>query len=149
MTKLKNKKATKPSKKINSNEIKGSYKFKYLKFNFSFLSTNSDYNLEKLDEHIKADLIDRMEELSSITYLQLASMPKSRGFEGIKESSFSIKANYKKEKFNEEDFRNSCDKYNIIRLYPNNNPLPVRLIGKLSNNVFYLLFIDKEHKCYK
>lgn len=148
MSKIKSKKK-KSNEKKTIEDIKGSYKFKYLKFSFSFLSTNSTYNLKKMDKRMKSDLLDRIEELSSMTYMQLNALHKSKGFEEIKENSFSITAEYKKDEFNEGGFRNKSDKFKIIRLYPNNNPLPVRLIGKEANNVFYLLYIDKEHKCYK
>lgn len=148
MSKIKSKKK-KSSEKTNIEDIKGSYKFKYLKFNFSFLSNNSTYSFKNMDKQMKADLIDRMEELSSMSYMQLSALPKNSGFEDIKESSFSIKAKFKEEQFNDGNFRNKSDKFKVIRLYPNNNPKPVRLIGKESNNVFYLLYIDQEHKCYK
>ncbi|MDK0719586.1 hypothetical protein P7A74_16445 [Clostridium perfringens] len=147
MAKLKSKKKKK-TEKTKIEDIKGSYKFKYLKFNFSFLSNNK-YGLKKMDKQMKADLIDRMEELSSISYMELSALPKERGFEDIKSESISIEAEFKEKQFNDGNFRNKSDKFKIIRLYPNNNPKPVRLIGKEANNIFYLLYIDQEHKCYK
>ena len=146
MAKIKKKKQ---NKKKTIEDIKGSYEFKYLKFNFSFLSTNNKYNFKKMENQMKIDLLDRIEELSSMTYMQLSSLPKEKGFEEIKEKSFSINAKYKEDEFNDGNFRNKSDKFKVIRLYPNNNPYPTRLIGKETNNIFYLLYVDKEHKCYK
>ncbi|MGV3027079.1 hypothetical protein ACED96_15365 [Clostridium thermobutyricum] len=142
-------KKSKTNEKTNIEDIKGSYKFKYVKFNFSFLTTNNTYNFKKMDKQMKSDLLDRIEELSSMSYMELSSLPKEKGFEDINKNSISISAKFKEEQFNDGDFRNKSDKFRVIRLYPNNNPKPVRLIGKEANNVFYLMFIDKEHKCYK
>ncbi|MGL5084861.1 MAG: hypothetical protein ACRC68_03960 [Clostridium sp.] len=148
MANIKSKK-DKVKNKTNISEIIGGYKFEYLKFNLSFFSTNNDYNFKQMDKTTKADILDRLQELSTETFMQVASYSKNRGFELIDKKSIAIKANYKQVEFEKDGFRNSGTKYHIFRLYPNNNPLPVRLIGKITSNIFYILFIDMDHKTYK
>ena len=40
-------------------------------------------------------------------------------------------------------------KFHIMRLYPNNNPFPSRVIGKIVHNVFYIFYIDIKGKLYE
>ena len=112
----------------------------HIMFNFSFLSY-----MENFDKNHKAQLVNRIIELSKEPYLVLAQWPKEKGFENI-----SIEINKKiNPNFFESENRTFDGKYTIIRLYPNNNPLPSRIIGKMLNKIFYVFFIDIEVKLYK
>ena len=133
-------------------DIKGSYKFTHLKFNFSFLTSNSKYNFDnkKIDKNVQADILKRICELSGYTIVQLGSLGKERGYESLLENSISISARCNNDFFKNQDRANAANnKYMIFRLYPNNNPLPARIIGKFINGVYYIFFIELEHKCYK
>ncbi|AGK95193.1 hypothetical protein [Clostridium pasteurianum] len=146
MPKLKNSDKKKPSKE----DIKGSYKFKRIQFNFSFLSTNSEYNFKNLTRDMKADIIDRLCELSSMDLVQIHSISKERGLEYIEDKGISIKAKCHPD-FSSNEYIKSCcpKKYCIIRIYPNNNPTPSRILGRLIGHAFYIHFIVMDHKCYK
>jgi len=135
--------------KHNVEEIKGSYKFSYIKFNFSFLSTNKQYNFEnsKITSKIKVDILDRIIELSLDTIMAVQALGKERGLETIDNSNIKISAKCKSNfEDNEERVQICSDKYYIFRVYPNNNPYPARLIGRWAKGVFYIFFIELEHK---
>lgn len=137
------------SQKHKKEEIKGSYNFLYLKFNFSFLSTNKQYNLQnaKITPNMKVDILDRIIELSSDTIMALRTLGKERGYETINDSSIKITAKCNSNFHSNEERVQACGgKHYIFRLYPNNNPLPARIIGRLAKGVFYIFYIELEHK---
>ena len=109
-------------------------------FNFSFVNY-----MENFDKNHKAQLVDRIFELSQEPYLVVAQWPKDKGFENI---SLNIRKSIDPSFFESEN-RTFDGKYTIIRLYPNNNPLPSRIIGKMLNKIFYVFFIDIDGKLYK
>lgn len=137
------------SRKHKIEEIKGSYKFLYIKFNFSFLSNNKQYNFEnsKIIPKVKADILDRIVELSSATIISLKALGKERGFETIDEDCIKITAKCNNKFEDNKDRVQACsDKYYIFRIYPTNHPYPARMIGKWAKGVFYIFFIELEHK---
>lgn len=142
-------KKSKDREKISSQDI-ASFKPTHMKFNFSFMTTNNDFsfdNPEFTPEH-QAQLLKRIRELSKEDYVIVANRKKNIGIEFIEKASFRKNVDYGK-KFDESQFRkNSNDKYAIFRLYTNNNPLPARIIGKIVNNIFYLMYIDLKHGMY-
>ncbi|SFF67965.1 hypothetical protein SAMN04487885_106108 [Clostridium cadaveris] len=143
------KKKNKETKKHKVEEIKGSYKFNYIKFNFSFLSTNSKYNFNnnKMSDLHKAELINRILFWSSCSIIYLSQLPKDKGYETIAEEMIAITASPNNKFYEDAERVQACsDKYYVFRLYPNNNPIAIRLIGKWANGVFYLFFIDMDHK---
>lgn len=114
----------------------------HIKFNFSFISYD-----ENVDNEIKAKLIDRIRELSSVPYLEMAAWRKDKGLEFER---VDIKKNIANDFFKGNSHRQFNDgKYAIFRLYPNNNPKVVRVIGRLINKVFYIFFIDVGGNLYK
>ncbi|WP_297429950.1 hypothetical protein [Clostridium sp.] len=136
-------------KKHKVEEIKGSYKFTYIKFNFSFLTTNKQYNFEnpKMMNDIKIQIFDRILYWSSMTTTALGTLGKNLGYETIEESQIKINAKCNSNFGSDEERGRACsDKYYVFRGYPNNNPYTVRLIGKWAKGIFYLFFIDLEHK---
>ncbi|PEL08195.1 hypothetical protein [Bacillus sp. AFS017336] len=125
-------------------------KFKptHLKFNFSFITSNNNYSFknQKFTLVHKAQLMDRIYALSDEEYTIIANRPKSIGFEFIPIKT-TVKYN---EAFDQSGFRKRAShKYMVIRLYPNCNPLPSRIIGKMVDKIFYVLYIDMNHSLYK
>lgn len=136
--------------KISKTDIK-SNKLTHIKFNFSFITTNKSFCFENpdfVDKH-KISLMNRIFELSSCEFINIMNYPKNKGIEFIERNNFNKNVSYKQE-FDKVDFRSkeSVKKFAVIRLYPNNNPLPTRIIGKLINNIFYVMFIDLNHEMY-
>ena len=128
--------ATKNVKKKNLYQLKvcsNCFAPTHIKFNFSFITYEDDFT----DEH-KLQLLKRMRELSSVPYIELQSWRKNIGleFERVK-----IKKDIAEEFFaGHSDFIDG--KYAIFRLYPNDNPICARVIGKVIRNVFYIFYID-------
>lgn len=114
----------------------------HLKFNFSFITYEDNFN----SEH-QLQLLKRIRELSGVPYLEMASWDKKIGIEIEK---ISIKKSISEDFFKGNSHRTFDDeKYAIFRLYTNNNPIVARVIGKLIRNVFYIFFIDIGGNLYK
>lgn len=133
-----------------SKEDISSFKPSHMKFNFSFMTTNNTFsfnNHEFSNEH-KAQLIQRIFELSSEDYIVIAGRNKKIGIEFIDKTNLKRPVEYGK-KFDESDFRKKAnEKFAVFRLYSNNNPIPARIIGKMVNKIFYVMFIDLNHEIY-
>lgn len=131
---------------LNSEEkiqLRNNYKPKKLAFNFSFLTRNKKYNFKTIDKATKAKIVDKIEYLSSEDFFVISSTwPKEKGIEKLDENEISISMNPdffdgKREKF--------CDDYFwVFRLSKKG-----RVIGKLLNNVFYVVGIDTTFDSYK
>ena len=114
----------------------------HLKFNFSFITYEEDF----VDEY-KLQFIKRIRELSSVTYLEMASWDKKKGIEIEK---IDIKKQISPLFFEGNSHRNFDNgKYAIFRLYKKDEPILARVIGCLINKVFYIFFIDIGGKLYK
>lgn len=122
----------------------------HIKFNFSFITSNNNYCFEndEFDDNHKLTLISRMISLSKENLTTIYAYPKNIGIEmlpksRLREVSFNPR-------FNDAEYRKkeADGKFAVFRLYSNNNPLPSRIIGKLINNVFYILYIDLKHQMY-
>lgn len=136
MSKIKTKSKIDKNKALNTEQIH----FTHLKFNFSFVN----YTKGLTDIH-KARILDRIMELSKYPYLVISNLGKKRGFEIVNlDIGIEIDPN-----FYEEPYRKFNKKYAVIRIYPNNNPLPSRLIGTIVNNIFYIFFIDINGTLYR
>lgn len=129
--------------KSNSNKIKltctNCFKSKHIVFNFAYITYCDDFNEEE-----KRVLIDRMLEVSSVTYLELMMWDKYKGLEEERlqiNKEIPLGFNTDIEKFD--------GKYTIMRLYKNNYPTPGRIIGKIVNKVFYIFYIDVKGVLYK
>ena len=128
------KKNDKPIIKLCSN----CFQPQYIKFNFSFITYG-----EKIEDKEKVQIYNRIKELSSEPYLIVSSWDKKRGFENVK---VEIKKQIKPEFFGGHRYFDG--NYTIIRLYPNNNPTPGRIIGKMINKIFYIFYIDVKGELY-
>lgn len=122
--------------KKKDNKIKPSctncFKSNHVVFNFAYITYQENFNREE-----KETLLDRMLEVSSVTYLELMRWDKYKGFE---EERLDIRKEIPKG-FN-NDIEEFDGKYSILRLYKSNYPTPGRVIGKIVNKVFYIFYID-------
>lgn len=129
--------------KSSNNKIKltctNCFKSKHIVFNFAYVTYSDDFNEEE-----KKVLIDRMLEVSSVTYLELMMWDK---YKGIEEERLKISKEIPIG-FN-SDIEEFDGKYTILRLYKNNYPTPGRIIGKIVNKVFYIFYIDVKGTFYK
>lgn len=128
----------------------------YISFNFSFISENSSYNLtcNNCTADHKHHLIEQLLSLSSKDIVSLtARTNKKHGLEKLDLKDLSHKDKLKKLQLH-KNFANSQrnvlagTSFWIFRMCPNNNPYPSRIIGKMIDNVFYVLFIDYNHELY-
>lgn len=112
---------------------------KFIKFNFSFLKYDDELETKDIIQ-----LYERLKKISKEPYLIVSSWDKKIGFENenlniAKEIPIGF----------EDGNRRFDGKYTVIRLYPNNNPTPGRIIGKMINCIFYIFYIDAKGNLYK
>lgn len=114
------------------------FKSNHIVFSFAYVTY-----CENFDSHAKETLVERIQEISSVNYLELMRWDKYKGFE---EERVRISKAIP-EKFNSE-IKEFDGKYSIMRLYKGNTPTPGRIIGKLINKVFYIFYIDAKGDLY-
>lgn len=113
----------------------------YIKFNFSYISYEKDF-----EDRFKLQLFKRFRELSEVPYVVILNRDKRTAFE-FEEIKIRKEVPLKfQQRFQSKDYNN---KFAIMRLYPNNNPAVVRIIGVIIKNIFYIFFIDVGGKFYK
>lgn len=132
-------KKIKQEKKKIKLECTNCFKSNHIVFNFAYVTYCEDFGKEE-----KSTLVDRMMEVSSVTYLELMRWDR---YKGIEEARINIKKEVPNE-FN-TDIEKFDGKYTIIRLYKNNYPTPGRIIGKMVNKVFYIFYIDVKGILYE
>jgi hypothetical protein len=135
------------STKISKDEITR-IKPTHLKFNFSFITSNNTFCFtnDEFGNH-KLSFLERIYELSQDDLVKVYLLSKNRGLETIEKIKRPITWN---SKFEDAEFRKKEDngKYTVFSVYPNNNPLPIRIFGKIIRNVYYIMFIDLKHELY-
>lgn len=141
---------SKDNKKISRKDILNN-RPTHLKFNFSFITSNNSYCIENenfIEQH-KLKFLERILFLSKEDIVKTYAYRKDIGIERIEKSAIKKQVEYNK-KFDDVEFRKreSDSKFTIFRIYPNNNPIPARVLGKVINNVFYIMFIDLNHDLY-
>ena len=115
------------------------FKSNHIVFSFAYVTYDDNF-----DSDAKQTLIDRIQEVSSVNYLELMRWGRYKGFE---EERLSISKEIPRGFINEiQDFDG---KYSIMRLYKNNDPTKGRIIGKIVNKVFYIFYIDVKGILYK
>lgn len=112
--------------KKNNQKIKISctncFKSNHVVFSFAYVTYSDNF-----DNYAKQTLIDRMQEISSVNYLELSTWDKYKGFE---EERVQISKNIPNGFNNEiEEFDG---KYSIMRLYKGNEPTPRQNNRKIS-----------------
>lgn len=138
------------SKKVTTQLLREAKQEVFLVFNFSFLSKNNKYNFSSVQSEYKELFLERLNKLSSESIVKItSSYNKKEGLERI--SNFSNKDKISvldlHPKFGEIRSKNA-EGFWVFRLCPNNNPFPTRIIGKMIDNVFYIMFIDLNHELY-
>lgn len=112
-------------------------------FSFRYLTTNKEYNLEKLDNNEKKEwalaLINRIKEISQNSWVHWHNLPKSQGIETIP---------YKEIKFSPNGYSPSKDEKIIVFRFHSQDG---RIIGFKENNcsVFYIIGFDTKFSAYK
>ncbi|WP_338753021.1 hypothetical protein [Leuconostoc mesenteroides] len=123
-----------------------------LSFNFSFLTNNNDYNLNSsvFTGEIAKTLFNRISYLSQHDVMSATAKGKKLGLELVKNFGGRDKIGSLKihEKFGSERTTLCNDGYWIFRLCPNNNPYESRVLGKIIDHTFYIMFIDCNHVLY-
>ena len=107
------KKIKQNNKKIKIN-CTNCFKSNHIVFNFAYLTYKDNFG-----DSEKRTLVDRMLEVSSVTYLELMRWDK---YKGIEEERLNIKKEVPSSFVTE--IENFDGKYTIMRLYKNNTPTP-------------------------
>lgn len=132
--------------RIKSKDVK-EIEFKFFKFNFSFI--HKKYTFEDLEKEDLIELVDRLMFLSNRSITDVSMLGKENGFEMLYAKDFKKVVKLPPD-FNETNrAKNAGEKFMVIRLYPNNNPRPVRIIGKFCSPIFYVFYVDREHAFLK
>lgn len=113
----------------------------YIKFNFAYITYDKNF-----EDEYKLQFLKRMREMSSMTYNAASAWGRERFFEFEEiEISKEIPQGFR-DRFSSKTYNN---KFAIMRLYPNNNPILARIIGVMIKKVFYVFYIDIGGKLYK
>ncbi|MGH2116561.1 hypothetical protein [Aerococcus sp. L_32] len=128
----------------------------YITFNFSFMTNSNEFNFknDNLTSDHKDYIFRRLFELSNKDMVSLtANTNKKWGLESLKLKELSNKDKIKQMSLHtkfQDSVRNelSGEKFWVFRLCPNNNPYPTRIIGKMIDDTFYMMFLDLEHELY-
>lgn len=111
-------------------------------FNFSFLS--SKYDISLIEKNTYKKLLDKIVQLSQIESMTvLLSMPKASGLEKIAKSSFKKDVGLPTNFTNSQRMDMVGDDYWVIRLSQQ-----IRMIGKMTDTLFYVVAIDEQHEVY-
>lgn len=117
-----------------------------LVFNFSFLTLDNKYNLNShsktINKNIRLKLLEKIYQLSQVDINTVLGYKKEQGLEKISEAemkSFNMHPDFIKSRR-----KNECDEYCwIFRLSKKG-----RVIGKMNDNIFYIIKIDTDFKSY-
>lgn len=134
--KLNNKKA--------NNKLKVEHKRYHamLTFNFSYISLERCFNYNHCNKNHKSSFFDAIMRLSSESKTLVLSLPKETGLENMSEDDVHFKEN---RHFSESGRDRECeDGYWVFRFGGRKH----RCIGKICDNVFYVLCIDTDLKSY-
>ena len=109
MAKIKN-----TNNKIKNTLCTNCFKSNHIVFNFAYITYSDNFEKEE-----KSTLIDRIREVSSVTYLELMRWDKYKGLEEERlKINKDIPGNFVR------DIQEFDGKYTIMRLYKHNNPTP-------------------------
>ena len=118
-------------------------------FSFFYMTSNSRYNLgyfsnsqKRETEIVKSNLYDRLEELSKLTWLELAGLPKKQGFETIPVDSLN---------FQPSNFSSSQGKKAIIFRFKGVNGNDCRIIGIKEEHcsaICHIIGYDFDYSAY-
>lgn len=131
--------------KSNASRIRRTYKT-YFAFNFSFLTRDKRYNLDKnnnsIDKNVQAKLLEKIEKLSIEEISVVLGWAKEQGLEQLPDNVVSLSINpFFSSSGRLEEYG---DVYWVFRLNDKG-----RVIGKINRNIFYILAIDTKFNLYK
>ncbi|MCT3341652.1 hypothetical protein EFP49_02305 [Lactobacillus johnsonii] len=117
-----------------------------LAFNFSFLTNATQYNLKKnnknVNNKIRLKLLEKIATLSEEDKVLILNRPKDQGLELLPEEQVKLRIN---QEFKDSGRYEECDdNYWVFRLSKKG-----RVIGKISDNIFYILAVDPKFDLYK
>lgn len=140
----------KPEKSLSRGQFE-KIDFVYLKFNFSFITNSREYSFSGMSQQESAQLLYRIHQLSSERYDHIiARWRKNIGIELIPQCQ--CRDIQYDQRFGEASYRKKEEtpdsKLAVFRLYTNDNPRLSRIIGRVINNVFYILYIDINGQIY-
>ncbi|MFR0551017.1 hypothetical protein [Ligilactobacillus salivarius] len=114
-----------------------------LTFNFSFLTKDKKYNLSKsngIDKDVRLKILEKVHELSQINLSDVYLESKIHGFEKLAEIPWmKVHSDF----LNTGRFHDCSNGYWVFRLSKKG-----RVIGKINNNIFYILAIDTKFNLY-
>lgn len=116
----------------------------YLKFNFSYIVYDDNFSKEH-----QLKFLNRIRDLSSATYNVILNRDKKVSFEFPDMDEIHINKEIPKDFQDRFDKKRYNNKWAIMRIYPNNNPINARVIGVMINKIFYIFFIDIGGNLYK
>jgi len=108
-------------------------------FNLSFLTRDKKYNLEQtktINKQVRLKLLERMYQLSQQDIVGVMNLRKEQGLEQIPETQTSVSINPEFKASKRYDECNGDDFW-VFRLGKHG-----RVLGKINNNIFYILSID-------
>lgn len=128
----------------------------YITLNFNFMTNSKDFNFDNdnLTNDHKDYIFRRLFELSKKDMVSItAKTGKRLGLESLKLKDLGNEDKLKQMKLHgkfQDSVRNelSGEKFWVFRLCPNNNPYPTRIIGKMIDDTFCMMFLDLEHELY-
>lgn len=117
-----------------------------LAFNFSFLTSATQYNLKKnnknVNNKIRLKLLEKIATLSEEDKILVLNRPKEQGLELMPEEQVKLRVN---QEFKDSGRYDECDDdYWVFRLSKKG-----RVIGKISDNIFYIQAVDPKFDLYK
>lgn len=111
-------------------------------FNFSFITKTSRYDLKHIDnKKVKDALLKKIEELSGFDKTTLLSLKKKQGLERIEENDLS--RTFKKSGVFHKREKDCLAGYWVFRISSLG-----RVLGKINQNIFYILAIDTHFDLY-
>lgn len=111
-----------------------------MSFNFSFLTNDKQFNLDKLQPVNHKKLLNKLKLLSAHNVTKVKLLPKEQGIEFIE----SLKKSITITEFQSSGRFDECDNNYCVFRISNVG----RVIGKLNNNLFYVLAIDTKFSLY-
>jgi hypothetical protein len=126
---------------INLNQVKARNRFT---FNFSFITSDKKYSLSgrsKTDAKVHKKLLEKIEALSKEDKAVIMGLTKEQGIEAIPVDEVKFRLN--REFISSQRSKDGGDLYWVFRL----NTLG-RVIGKIYDNIFYVLAIDTTFDAY-
>ena len=112
----------------------------------TFLTNATQYNLKKnnknVNNKIRLKLLEKIATLSEEDKVLILNRPKDQGLELLPEEQVKLRIN---QEFKDSGRYEECDdNYWVFRLSKKG-----RVIGKISDNIFYILAVDPKFDLYK